>query len=52
MAGKLAAGCGATLSGLRAGRFFSLPALPGWSDLAVGGQRLSVTPSGAGCSHY
>lgn len=52
MAGKLAAGCGATLSDLRAGRFSSLPALPGWSDLAVGGQRLSVTPSGAGCSHY
>jgi hypothetical protein len=52
MAGKLAAGCGATLSDLRAGRFSSLPALPGWSDLAVGGQRLSVTPSGTGCSHY
>jgi imidazoleglycerol phosphate synthase glutamine amidotransferase subunit HisH len=29
-----------------------LPALPGWGDLAVGGQRLSVTPSGTGCSHY
>ena len=52
VAGRLAAGCGATLSDLRAGRFSSLPALPGWSDLAVGGQRLSVTPSGAGCSHY
>lgn len=52
MAGQLAAGCGATLSDLRAGHFSSLPALPGWSDLAVGGQRLSVTPSGTGCSHY
>jgi hypothetical protein len=52
VAGRLAAGCGATLSDLRAGRFSSLPALPGWSDLAVGGRRLSVMPSGTGCSHY
>jgi hypothetical protein len=52
MAGRLAAGCGATLSDLRAGRFSVLSALPGWNDLSVAGARLSVTPSGAGCSHY
>ena len=52
MAGRLAAGCGATLSDLRAGRFGVLSALPGWNDLSVSGTRLTVTPSGSGCSHY
>jgi hypothetical protein len=52
MAGRLAAGCGATLSDLRAGRISALAALPGWNDLQVAGARLSVMPSGTGCSHY
>ena len=52
LAGRLAAGCGATLSDLRAGRLSVLAALPGWDDLQVAGARLSVTPSGTGCSHY
>ena len=52
LAGQLTAGCGATLSDLRAGRISVLAALPGWSDLKVAGTRLSVTPSGTGCSHY
>jgi hypothetical protein len=52
LAGRLAAGCGASLSDLRAGRFSGLAALPGWDDLQVAGARLSVTPSGTGCSHY
>ena len=51
-AGRLSSGCGATLSDLRAGRLSVLAALPGWDDLQVAGARLSVTPSGTGCSHY
>lgn len=52
LAGRLASGCGATLSHLRNGRFSALPALPGWGDMSVGGKRLTVTPSDAGCSRY
>lgn len=52
LAGRLASGCGATLSDLRNGRFSALPALPGWGDVSVGGKRLTVTPSDAGCSRY
>jgi hypothetical protein len=52
MAGRLASGCGASLSDLRAGRISALAALPGWDDLQVAGTRLTVTPSGTGCSHY
>jgi hypothetical protein len=52
LAGRLASGCGATLSDLRNGRFSALPALPGWGDVSVGGKRLTVTPSNAGCSRY
>ncbi len=52
LAGRLAAGCGATLADLRAGHLSVLAALPGWDDLQVAGARLSVTPSGTGCSHY
>jgi len=51
-AGQLTSGCGATLSDLRAGQLSVLAALPGWGDLQVAGARLSVTPSGTGCSHY
>jgi hypothetical protein len=52
LAGRLASGCGATLSDLRNGRFSALPALPGWGDLSVAGKRLTVTPSTVGCSSY
>jgi hypothetical protein len=52
LAGRLASGCGASLSDLRKGRFSALPALPGWGDVSVGGKRLTVTPSYAGCSGY
>jgi len=52
LAGRLTSGCGASLSDLRAGRLSVLAALPGWDDLQVAGARLSVTPSGTGCSHY
>ena len=52
LAGRLASGCGATLSDLRSGRFAALPALPRWGDLSVAGKRLTVTSSNAGCSGY
>lgn len=52
LAGRLASGCGATLSDLRSGHIAALAALTGWDDLQVAGARLSVTPSGTGCCHY
>jgi hypothetical protein len=53
MAGRIAApACGPSLSDLRAGRFTLAPPLPGFKDVDIGGMRLSVVPSSAGCSHY
>ena len=52
LAGRLASGCGATLTDLRNGRFDTLSALPGWNELTVAGNRVTAATPEAGCSHY
>ncbi len=52
LAGRLASGCGATLTDLRNGRFDTLSALTGWNELAVAGNRVTAATPEAGCSHY
>lgn len=52
LAGRLASGCGATLTDLRNGRFDTLSALPGWHELTVAGNRVTAATPEAGCSHY
>jgi hypothetical protein len=56
LAGRLASGCGATLTNLRAdlraGRFDTLSALPGWNELSIAGNKVAAGVPEAGCSHY
>jgi len=56
LAGRLSAGCGATLTQLRAdlsaGRFEALSALPGWSELSLTGARVPAAATEQACSHY
>ena len=52
LAGRLASGCGATLSDLRNGRFDTLSALPGWNELVVAGNKVPAATAEQACSHY
>jgi hypothetical protein len=52
LAGRLASGCGTTLTDLKAGRFDRLSALPGWNELTLAGNRVPAATAEQACSHY